>query len=297
MQLSLLLRNIPFEVERVICSKVNKFLGIRAGSAPFVSGDTFRAMADLVFDDTGEFEPAKAGKGAVIFVSARRLREFAAKILPRIVKKFVLITHQGDEIIDKRYLDIAEHPRVSHWFAQNCFLEHPKVTPLPIGLEDRWRHNNGEYSDFRRLSKKASPSITRIAYGFSLGTNVERRIECYRAMAKCPAARELPQPLNASLYRKEVRRYMMIASPPGNGPDCHRTWEAMYLGCVPIVENSYLTRSFRGAGAPMILVDSWSEVTDWTEADVEKRYSECIARSDDGVLYAEYWRSAIQAYR
>jgi len=297
MQFSLLLRNIPFEIERAVCSKINQAFGIRASSAPYVSGDTFRSLADYLFDETGEFDPASAFDGAILFVGATRLSEFASMMLPRLGKKFVLLTHQGDETIDERFLDIVNHRHLSHWFAQNCALEHPKVTPLPIGLEDRWRHNNGEYSDFRRLARNASPTIPRIAYGFSLGTNVERRIECYRAMAKCPAARELPQPLNASLYRKEVKRYMMIASPPGNGPDCHRTWEAMYLGCVPIVENCYLTRWFHDDGAPMILVDSWSEVENWDEAEVERRYLDCMAKRDDRLLYADYWRTAIGEYR
>lgn len=31
-----------------------------------------------------------------------------------------------------------------------------------------------------------------------------------------------------------------VVSPPGNGIDCHRTWEALALGAIPIVQNSSL---------------------------------------------------------
>jgi hypothetical protein len=294
MQVSLLLKNIPFEVERTACSRMNALLGRRPSSAPFLSGDTFRAMADHVFDETGSLDCSRVEEGSVVFVGTRRLGEFEELALPRIDAPFVLVTHQGDLNIDERYGRIADNPGVLHWFAQNCLLRHPKASPLPIGLEDRWRHNNGEYSDFRRLSRKASPTIPRIAFGFTLGTNVERRTECYKAMAGCPAARELHQPMNASLYRNSVRDYMLVASPPGNGLDCHRTWEAMYLGCVPIVEDNLMNRSFRDAGAPMILVNSWGEVSGWTEDQVERRYADCIAERDDRVLFADYWRAAFR---
>ena len=36
-------------------------------------------------------------------------------------------------------------------------------------------------------------------------------------------------------YRQLLLRSKYVLSPPGNGPDCHRTWESIYLGAIPIV--------------------------------------------------------------
>ena len=36
-------------------------------------------------------------------------------------------------------------------------------------------------------------------------------------------------------YRQAVSESMFVLSPPGRGFDCHRTWEAIYLGAVPVV--------------------------------------------------------------
>jgi hypothetical protein len=297
MQVTLLLRNLPFEVERTICSRTNSLLGRRPSSAPFLSGDTFRAMADFVFDETGDFEPARVLPGSIVFVGVHRLREFAARVLPALKAPIVLLTHQGDLNIDESFSDIADHPRISHWFAQNCLFEHPKVSPLPIGLEDRWRHNNGEVSDFRRIAREAGPKIPRIAYAFTLGTNLEKRIECYRALKYCRASKELPQPLNSSLYRNMVKDYMLIASPPGNGLDCHRTWEALYMQCVPIVEDNYMNRSFVDSGLPLILAGAWDEVRDWSEEDVSAAYSRAIGGGERSLLQAGYWRKVFDEKR
>lgn len=294
MQLTALFHMIPFELERALCSRANKALGRRPSSAPFLSGDTFRAMADLVHDGTGDLDPAAVTQGSVVFVAATRLREFADAVLPRITALFVLVTHQGDTNIDASFSDVAEHPMVLRWFVQNCLLEHPKVTPLPIGLEDRWRHNNGALRDYRRAAGRAEATMPRVAFAFNIRTNLTKRLSCYSALAVCGVADELPQPLNASLYRSYLRRYMFVASPDGNGLDCHRTWEAMYLGCVPIVEDNPMTRYFKSIGLPLVIVKDWNEIGAWTEDSAKALYDSVMRGADRNPLQASFWHDAIR---
>jgi hypothetical protein len=54
-------------------------------------------------------------------------------------------------------------------------------------------------------------------------------------------------------------KYAFVLSPQGNGLDCHRTWEALCLGCIPIVKTSGLDPLF--ADLPVWIVKDWSEVT------------------------------------
>jgi hypothetical protein len=35
-----------------------------------------------------------------------------------------------------------------------------------------------------------------------------------------------------------MAQWRFCVSPPGNGIDCHRTWEALYLGVIPVVAPS-----------------------------------------------------------
>jgi hypothetical protein len=44
-------------------------------------------------------------------------------------------------------------------------------------------------------------------------------------------------------FRDAVRASRFVLSPPGNGNDCHRTWEALYLGAIPIVQAGSLAPS------------------------------------------------------
>jgi hypothetical protein len=56
-----------------------------------------------------------------------------------------------------------------------------------------------------------------------------------------------------------MMQYKYVLSPHGNGLDCHRTWEAMLLGCIPIVKTSPLDPMFEGL--PILIVKDWSEVS------------------------------------
>ena len=46
----------------------------------------------------------------------------------------------------------------------------------------------------------------------------------------------------------------------GNGLDCHRTWELLYLGCIVITRTSPLDPLFEGL--PVVIVRDWEEVGD-----------------------------------
>jgi len=295
--LASLLGMLPFEFERVFFSKTNSLLSRRPSSAPFLSGDSFRAIADFVFDQTGDFDPRKVKAGSVVFLGTSRMAEFLERIVHALAAPVVLLSHQDDLNIGAEFAELADHPAIGHWFAKNALFEHPKVTPLPIGLEDRWRHNNGALADFRKFVGSNVPQIPRMAYAFTLGTNIEKRVPCYLALAKSKVAAELPQPLNASLYRRLVREYMLVASPPGNGADCHRTWEVLYMGGVPVVEDNSLHRFYRSLGLPLLLVKDWSKVSGWDERYLAAEYSALMATADKTALFMPFWVGLIERER
>ena len=49
-----------------------------------------------------------------------------------------------------------------------------------------------------------------------------------------------------------------VLSPLGAGFDCHRTWEALLLGCIPIVKAAKINDLFEGL--PVITVHDWNEI-------------------------------------
>ena len=72
--------------------------------------------------------------GDIIFVHGRRYMEFSQEILPHIKHKVILISHNYDDPKAPHMVPILNNPNVLHWFARNVHIDHPKLTPIPIGV-------------------------------------------------------------------------------------------------------------------------------------------------------------------
>ena len=92
-------------------------------------------------------------------------------------------------------------------------------------------------------------------------------------------------------YLVEMSNYPFVLSPRGNGLDCHRTWEALLCGCIPVVRTSALDSLYDGL--PVIIVNNWREVTpEFLEKHLQELSEKTFAREK---LYAPYWIEKIQA--
>ena len=87
-------------------------------------------------------------------------------------------------------------------------------------------------------------------------------------------------------YFKKLPEYKFVISPEGNGIDCHRHYEALMAGCIPIVErNPLIKHKYRGC--PILFTADYSEIT---EDYLKERYAEMInTEYDFSRLFMEYY--------
>ena len=67
-------------------------------------------------------------------------------------------------------------------------------------------------------------------------------------------------PISADLYYEALPQYKFIVSPEGNGIDCHRHYEALIAGCIPIIERNPLIEE-KYKGCPILYTNDYSEIT------------------------------------
>jgi hypothetical protein len=285
------LEDLRFQLETELVKGWYRIRGSRPSSAPWVSGDSFRAIADHLMEARSRVDPARVESGDIVYVQSSELGRFTTSILPEISAPFVLITHNGDLNIDPSFSPLADDRRVLRWFAQNSLLRHSRLTAIPIGLENRFFHSNGVVRDFERLSRRPSRKADRILYGFQTGNNRAERTAAAEALRAMRLADGIPR-LNARRYRRLLVRYGFVASPPGAGVDCFRTWEALYLGVVPIVKRSLFYEFF--PGLPVLIVDDWNEIVEWDEAFLAKSREILSPRIESSpYLRFDYWKGLI----
>ena len=264
----------------------------RNSSFPFISGDTFRALADHVFDETTDSSKWndrmwEIGRGDIVFVCTETqvMRSFFLNAtFNRIAHPFVLITHNGDESVPKvEHRWVLDDSRVLAWFTQNIDAHHKKLFPIPIGLANtRWPHGKvGVFQKAFRTSRKPFSQRTTLLYvNFRVPTNPGVRLNAFNWAQKFPNV-TLAKDSSHSVYLEELGNSKFVLLPRGNGLDCHRTWEAILMGAVPIVKRSQLDPLFINA---TVLV-----VNDWTDVNFDYLQSLDLNPTFPTPVFARYW--------
>lgn len=223
-------------------------------------------------------------RGSTVYVCNSALRVFRDTILPSISVPFVLVSGDSDNAMpfdlfsqDEFDAFIAD-TRIHHWFCQNLMIQHPKMTHLPIGLDYHTMSKVGEphpwgigklpadqEKELEQAIQEAPLLNERHVYCYSnfhhstfgIGSRGDRQ----EAIAKIPKEIVFYDPVFTSRDIAWNRQsfFSFVLSPKGGGYDCHRTWEALLLGCIPIVKRSGLDPLF--SGLPVLLVNDWSDLT------------------------------------
>lgn len=263
-------------------------------SHPYLSGDNFRAIAQHVHDMDQSIDPMTVHDNDILFVQAPRLQNFFEFIFPSINAQFILISHNGDQNITEDYLPYLTTNNIKHWFAQNCLLPHPKITPLPIGLENKWYCLHGIPQYFNKLRRLGAKKDFRILYKFSVSTNLKERTAALEALKSHPLATTYTDWRESLNYLSTLNQFAFVASPAGNGEDCHRTWEAMYLGVIPILKRNHMSESFAALNLPVLLIDDWFDLQYLDEAKLTSHYKTLERRFSSVALWSDHWVQKIK---
>jgi hypothetical protein len=217
--------------------------------------------------------------GCILYVCSTALIKFK-EIIGQIGYKFILVTGDSDITVPNdifsadEFKDFIENDKIIHWFSQNCIEEHSKLSKIPIGLD---YHTLGRY-DHEWGSKMTGVEQEKELLSLKVDMKPfwERKLICYSNFhfhlsgKYCDDRRIAIQEISKELIffeDKKIKRidswknqleYAFVISPHGNGLDCHRTWEALCLGCIPIVKKSKIDSLYDDL--PVLIVDNWKDI-------------------------------------
>lgn len=265
----------------------------RPTSFPFLSGDSFRARADHVWESNSRFSPSQVQPGDVVFCESEKAEGQFLEVIKKVRAPFVLLLGNSDLNHGQNLRNLVGqiNPNVSV-FAQNLVEYVEGVEVLPIGLENAWRANFGRTSAFTTERKRRRARTFRVMWSFSERTNPVVRSLAADQLRRIAVADSQPY-LAPPDHRRALSTYAFVASPPGNGLDTHRTWEAMFLRCVPIVLRSEMTERYASLGLPIWVVDSYDELSNHDEESLEVLYGGFLPAFDAKPLWMPYWLESI----
>lgn len=250
----------------------------------FLTGDGIRSLCDHVFDETiSSFDSTAVQNGQKVFVKTDYLDRYVKEIHPKIQTPYFLFTHNSDAPAPGKHRALLDDPKILAWFGQN--RDDEKVIPLPIGIANSiYLHGNVDL--LRYISSLSLEKDILLYMNFLIDNNVEKRKPAFDAFINKPYCHYAPFGDLAVNYLN-VRRSKFVVSPEGNGLDCHRTWEALIMGAIPIVKTSALDPLFKDL--PVLIVNEWSDVT---ESLLEETYEKLKGKPSPQVTL-EYWKRVI----
>lgn len=198
-------------------------------------------------------------------------------------KEFTLITTDGDNsfpdsainaIKKEALLKFLNNKYLLSWYTQNYdgSLVHPKLKPIPIGFDLHTVFDSSVSNGKKGLSKMFK------IYNIQLINLINKNQRIFSilvdGMANSHPERtdvlkkiETIDNKNFFIKKKKLSRgelfenyckYTFGLSPRGNGIDCHRTWEMLFFGMIPIIKKSSIDSLY--LNLPVLLVDSYDDL-------------------------------------
>lgn len=194
-------------------------------------------------------------------------------IIDYLDKPVILLTTDGDggfpSSYSKEVIDIIlNNENIKNWYIQN--LEdpyyHEKVKHFPIGLDlhtKGWKIGNNPMDKINYMLNLNKPKNKKLEILIDFFCTKERHIERMNSIEKLKNfnyVKILHDRKSIKEILKLYSEYEFVLSPHGGGLDCHRTWETLLVGSIPIVKTSSLDSLYDDL--PVVIVKDWNECTE-----------------------------------
>lgn len=246
-------------------------------------------------------------------------------------KPFILISHCSDGSITdnpRAYNFLEEHHHADvrlmpdnckRWFA--CMVDYEKyensrIVPLPLGVENNINFINEGKRDIliNEMNKRVDKYGDKLVFvNFKISNNYNERIDAFNSIkdtdfctfTDCMFTQDqLDKPkelfphinkLNYADFASEIHKHYFMLCPVGNGLDSHRLWEALHLGCIPIVRRitNYIQYEDK---LPILFVDKWSDITKdlLLEKKIEIQNKTKSGLYKTNMMNFSYWENLIE---
>jgi hypothetical protein len=251
----------------------------------FISGEKFQALADVSIiplgTEVGEKEcgfvidqqknnnynvfyydlstdtlPDYVQKSKTIFVNTWTLNKFFRTIFPLLTGEYIFISHNSDISFTEEYAHYLNEDKVLCWYSQNISIKHPKLFAIPIGIANQ-QYEHGNIDLLSKVLEGKYLKTNLVFKNFDVHTNLGARsqIDLITRQNNILMSPRTDQ----TNYLTSIAKSFFCISPPGNGVDCHRVWECLYLKTVPVIRWDVCYEQFKHL--PILFIDDWCKVT------------------------------------
>ena len=237
-------------------TRVRQSLNKNQSSFPYLSGDTFKALSDFSFSSENDFQTTRDWRNVRVVFCKSDLFELFDSLRPSNLNPKVIICGNSD--FDFHSIELKSYSGLKAIFLQNSFVSDQKlIYTLPIGLENARYSSNGRTRLFS--NSLTTSKLNKVLVG-PFGNTHSERIPLME-MRSDISRHCIGERVNTKNHLRNLDSFKYVACPRGNGVDTHRVWESMYRGAIPVLVRNPWSQSLFDFGFPIILLDSWNEIS------------------------------------
>ena len=294
-------------------------------SDPYISTDSWIEMCDikiLNYQDINNLKYLEKNKKNKIFLRTDLIKELIDYFI-NINNHFILILSCNDDICfphinypnNSEYMTkinkLLENTYLLNIYVKNVSLSHNKIIPIPIGPKWQWQscdffgENKGYIINlynkyFTNVKENFIENKKELLY-INLSKNTSKA-PCYTPHIDCRSKiinilsnknYNMGNKISLDQYLLTLKTYKFCISPPGRGIDCHRTWEALHLGVIPILLSSPIDKLF--IDLPVIILNTIEDFNQINDEFLNDKYENIInnIKNDKynlNKLFIDYWK-------
>ena len=217
--------------------------------------------------DIDNFDFTNYNNSRLVYVNSSLLNTSKPKLIQsklydkllKLKNPFTLILHNSDDEFGEKQLKYLDIPNCKKIYTQNMNVKHPQVEPLPIGIANScWDWGDSKIMDevINEGFSDTNPLFIYANFTKGDGVRYERRKDCYDILSENGII--MQESTDYKSYLQELKKHKFCLSPEGNGIDCYRTWEALYMRTIPICKRSVMVEEFAKT-FPIYIVDDWKD--------------------------------------
>ena len=255
---------------------------IRITSYPFISGDTFLSISDeaIIKNIQKPLFLKNSKKKEILFVENDLLCLDWVLNYSFNFKKIIL--HNGDLPPNEKLIQKLVNKQINI-FATNIKKEN-YINTIPIGIENAHYKMNGDLDYYNIINignlKKIKSKVCLVSFSI----NNANRIRYQKVLNKRKISND--NSMSVKKYRNQLEKSFFVISPPGNGIDCHRTWEAFYHKTIPVLEKRFYL--FDHLNLPVFLVDNIEDFFKIDDVKKKEIYYSIINEYREQI-YMDWW--------
>jgi len=298
-------------------------------SDPFLSIDFFYSLANVHLlhnnIESDVHQKIKLFKNNLIIFCVSEHLYSNANFLLSIKEDYVLITASNydtcvpfmvmpsnNQDLNQKMNQLLEYNYLLKWYTKNPCISHTKLCPFPLGPKWQWtstwffgEDKSTHHDLFNRYCYTPEKNFQNFELKKNLlyfNFNVETtntpnflylagiRSKIFQILTD--KGFEWHSSLNYNDYLEFLSTFKFCMSPPGQGIDCHRTWESLMVGTIPIVLSSPLNSLYQNL--PILIVEDYNIITnEWLELQYEIIKTQSFNFS---ILYTPYWYKKVYSH-